>query len=159
MTDKLPIFPTRTFMPCLRGGIVNPSGVGAGEHQHIEAVTVLLVGVSNRIRQIFVLLDLPLDSVGGDALTGVAICAINHAATTSVRTQPEQAVVHFGNRVGCDAADFVERALNALQREVSVACVIPHLNRIGAEHRRDSQYSLQRRSDRLARAWFGQRGL
>ena len=101
-------------MPCLGGNVIHPGGVGRGKDQHVETVAVLLVRVRNRVRQVGILLNLPLDSVGADALARVAVGPVDDALAAPVTPEPEQAVVHLGNRVGGSAAQLVERAGDAL---------------------------------------------
>ena len=119
-------------MPRLRCHIVDPCGVCGWKNQHVEAVAVLLVGVPNSVRQVAVLLDVPLDSVSRNALTRVAVGPVDHALTTGVFAQPKQAVVHLGNRVGGSAAQLVKRAGDAGEREVRVAAVVPDFDGVSA---------------------------
>ena len=84
-------------MPSLGRYIVDPSGLGARKDQHVEGVAVLLIGVPDGVRQVAVLLDLPLNRMGRDALAGVAVSTVHDAPATGVRTQPKQPVVKFGN--------------------------------------------------------------
>ena len=121
------------LVPSLCGGIVHPCGVGRGEDQHVKAVTVLLVCVPNGVRQVRVLLDLPLDGVGRDSLACVAVGPVDDALTTAVTAKPEQAVVHLGNGVGGSAAQLVKRAGNALKREVQRSSVRPDFDRVGSK--------------------------
>ena len=59
-------------------------------------MTVLLVGVCNRVVDVAVGLDVPFDRMGADALAGVAVGPIDDAAPASICAQPEHAVVQLG---------------------------------------------------------------
>ena len=97
MASELTIGPTGTLMPQLGRCVIDPSGVGSWENQDVEDVTILLVAVGQRIRDVAVLLDLPFHSVRGHALTAITIGAIHNTATTGIRTKPKHAVIGFGN--------------------------------------------------------------
>ena len=77
---------------------------------------------------------MPLDRVRADALAGVAVGPVDDSAAAGVLAQPEHAVVHLGDRVRRRAAQFVVRALDALEREVGRARVVPDLDTVRAEH-------------------------
>ena len=47
-------------------------------------MAVLLVGVANCIGQIAILLDLPFNGMGRDALAGVAVSAVDNTPPTGV---------------------------------------------------------------------------
>ena len=96
-------------------------------------MAVLLVGVGNGVCQVRILLDMPLNSMGRDALACVAIGPVDDALTTAVTAKPKQAVVHLGDGVGGSAAQLVERARDALKREVQRSGVRPDLNRVGSK--------------------------
>ena len=121
-------------MPRTGRRVEHPSRAAGREVQHVEGVAVLLVGVGHRVRHVGVLLDLPLDGVRRDALAGVAASAVDDALTARVAAQPEHAVVHLGDGVRRDAADLVVGALDARQREVGCAGVVPYFGAVGAEH-------------------------
>ena len=133
VAGELAILEPSALVPGLGRCIVDPGGVGAGEGQHVEAVTVLLVGVGDGIRDVAVLLDLPLHGVRGHALARVAVGAVDDALATVVTTQPEQGVVQLGHGERGGQAQLVEGTLNARQREVRVASVIPDFSRVCAE--------------------------
>ena len=86
MTHKVTICETSALMPSLRCYVIHPCGVCARKNQNVKRMTVLLVCVSNCVRDVAVLLNLPLNSVGANALSGVAIGTINNTLTTGVRT-------------------------------------------------------------------------
>ena len=68
-----------------------------------------------------------------NALSRVSVGAVDNSLPASVSTQPEDAIVQLGNRVRGDAADFIECTLNAGQREIRLAGVVPNLGGIGAK--------------------------
>ena len=131
VAGEVAVIPSSSLMPRLRGDVVDPGGVGLREDQHIERMAILLVGVANRVRQVAVLLDVPFDCVGRDALRLVAVGPVDHAAASGVGAQPENAVVHLGDRVGRRAAHLVKGALDALERKVGGAGVVPDFGRVG----------------------------
>ena len=108
-------------MPCAGSDIKHPGLVGGRKGQHVKTVPVLLVRVRDRIADVAVSLDVPLDRVCADPLALIAVGPIDDALAARVFSQPEHAVVHLGNRERCRAAEFVERALYALQRKVQRA--------------------------------------
>ena len=120
-------------MPRLCSYIVDPRRVGGRERQHVEGVTVLLVGVGRGVSDVFVLLNLPLDRVRADAHARVAVGAVDDALAARVSAQPEEGVVELGDRERRSATDLVERALDALERERGRTGIVPDLDRVGAE--------------------------
>ena len=125
--------PIRPLMPRAGSDVQHPSGVRRREVQDVESVAFLLVGERHRVRDVGVLLDLPLDGVRGHPLPGVAVGAVHDAVAACVRPQPEQRVVELGDRVCRSAPDLVERALDPRQGEVRRPLVVPDLDGVVAE--------------------------
>ena len=84
MAGEIAVVPARALMPRLRGRVVHPSGVGRRENQHVKRVAVLLVGIRQRVGNVRVLLDLPLNGVRRYALAFVAVGAVNNTAPAGV---------------------------------------------------------------------------
>ena len=143
----------RPLVPCARDRVVDPRRVGGRERQDVELVAFLLVGVGHGVRDRAVALDGKLNRMGRDALAAVAVGLIDDAPPARVGTQPEQRVVQLGDRVDRSAAQLVERALDALEREVSRASVVPDLSRARAEQPRLAVIDVDR--DQLVRRTLG----
>ena len=96
-------------------------------------MTVLLVSVANRIRQVAILLNLPFDGVGRYTHARVAVSAVHNAPPTGISAQPKKAVVELCDRIGRDTTNLVKRTLDTLQRERHVARVVPNFDRVSAK--------------------------
>ena len=84
MARELAVFKPRPLMPCLGGYVIDPSGVGAREGQHIEGVAFLLIGVTDGVRDVPVLGDGVLNGVRGYAHPGVTVGAVDDALPPGV---------------------------------------------------------------------------
>ena len=124
------------FVPCAGRGVEHPSRIRVRKVQHVERVTVLLVGVPHSIRQVAVLLNGKLNRVGRYAHALVAVRSIDDALAASVSAKPKDAVIHLGDGVRRNAADLVVSALDTRQREIGLAAVVPNLNAVGAKEPR-----------------------
>ena len=142
-----------SLMPRACGGVKHPRSPCRGERQDVELVALLLVGVGHGVGDHAVVLDGELDGVGRDALAAVANGAVDNAAAARVGAQPEQGVVELGHRIDGGAAQFVKRALDALQREVRRTGVVPDLDGAGAKQPRLAVVDVDR--DELVRGAFG----
>ncbi len=121
------------LMPQFSRYVEHPSLIGRGERQHVERVTFLLVREGDGIGDGRIALDRVLDGVSGDALACVPHSAVDDTRTTGVQTEPEQRIVQLGYRVWGTTSKLIAGPLDARQREVSTARVIPDLNTVDAE--------------------------
>ena len=133
MADVLTVGKPGALMPCACGHVKHPCLLGARERQHVKGMAILLIGKGNRIRDVAITLDSKLNRVGGDTLARIAVSPEYDALASGIRPQPEQRVVHLGDREGRRAANLVDCALDPRQRERCVACVVPNFNRLGAK--------------------------
>jgi hypothetical protein len=73
VSAKVAVVKTSTLMPRLSRNVLDPSRFGGWECQNVKRMTVLLVSVSNGVRNIAVLLNLPFNGVRANSHTCVAL--------------------------------------------------------------------------------------